>query len=418
MQTELSQFTTIIGMDWADKKHDVCVQATETRQRKSYQIQHKADKIDEWARSLYRRYGGPIAVALELSKGPIVSALQKYDFFVIFPIDPTTLANYRKAFTPSGAKDDPTDAELALDLLLCHPDRFQALKPQSVEMRTLMTLVEQRRRLMNDRVRLTNRLRNALKQYYPQALEWFDRIDTLLFCDFIKRWPSLAQARRARKATLEKFFHEHNMNRKALLERRVTAIKSAMRLTTDEAVIVPYRLQALTLVAQLEVALESIRIYDEEIAGLAPQHPDYGLFNTLPGAGPSLAPRLLVAFGEQRERFTSAADVQKYGGIAPVTQRSGQTTWIHWRWQCPTFLRQTFVEWAAQTINKSYWAGLYYYQQRAKGCSHQAAVRALAFKWIRILYRCWVTRTPYDEAKYLKALQERGSPLLKMAEAA
>jgi transposase len=418
MQTELSQFTTIIGMDWADKKHDVCVQATETRQRKSYQIQHKADKIDEWARSLYRRYGGPIAVALELSKGPIVSALQKYDFFVIFPIDPTTLANYRKAFTPSGAKDDPTDAELALDLLLCHPDRFQALKPQSVEMRTLMTLVEQRRRLMNDRVRLTNRLRNALKQYYPQALEWFDRIDTLLFCDFIKRWPSLAQARRARKATLEKFFHEHNMNRKALLGRRVTAIKSAMPLTTDEAVIVPYRLQALTLVAQLEVALESIRSYDEEIAGLAPQHPDYGLFNTLPGAGPSLAPRLLVAFGEQRERFTSAADVQKYGGIAPVTQRSGQTTWIHWRWQCPTFLRQTFVEWAAQTINKSYWAGLYYYQQRAKGCSHQSAVRALAFKWIRILYRCWVTRTPYDEAKYLKALQERGSPLLKMAEAA
>jgi len=405
-------------MDWADKKHDVCVQVTETRRRKTYQIQHKADKIDEWARSLYRRYGGPIAVALELSKGPIVSALQKYDFFVIFPIDPTTLANYRKAFTPSGAKDDPTDAELALDLLLCHPDRFQALKPQSVEMRTLMTLVEQRRRLMNDRVRLTNRLRNALKQYYPQALEWFDRIDTLLFCDFIKRWPSLAQARRARKATLEKFFHEHNMNRKALLERRVTAIKSAMPLTTDEAVIVPYRLQALTLVAQLEVALESIRIYDEEIAGLAPQHPDYGLFNTLPGAGPSLAPRLLVAFGEQRERFTSAADVQKYGGIAPVTQRSGQTTWIHWRWQCPTFLRQTFVEWAAQTINKSYWAGLYYYQQRAKGCSHQAAVRALAFKWIRILYRCWVTRTPYDEAKYLKALQERGSPLLKIAEAA
>jgi transposase len=418
MQMELSQFTAIIGIDWADKKHDICLQVTETGQRQMSQIAHKTDKIDEWARALQRRFGGRIAVALELSKGPLVSALQKYDFFVIFPIDPTTLANHRKTFTLSGAKDDPTDAEYALDLLLKHTEHFKALNPQSVEMRTLMTLVEQRRRLMNDRVRLTNRLRNALKQYYPQALEWFDRIDTLLFCDFIKRWPSLAQARRARKATLEKFFHEHNMNRKALLERRVTAIKSAMPLTMDEAVIVPYRLQALTLVAQLEVALESIKIYDEEIAGLAPQHPDYGLFNSLPGAGPSLAPRLLVAFGEQRERFASAAEVQKYGGIAPVTERSGQKSWIHWRWQCPTFLRQTFVEWAAQTINKSYWAGLYYYQQRAKGCSHQAAVRALAFKWIRILYRCWVTRTPYDEARCLKALQERGSPLLKIAEAA
>jgi len=418
MQTELSQFTALIGIDWADKKHDVCVQATASGKRQSYQVPHKAEKLDKWARSLQRQYGGPIAIVLELSKGPIVSALQKYDFFVIFPVDPTTLAGYRKAFRPSGAKDDPTDAELALDLLLCHSDHFQALTPQSVEMRTLMTLVEQRRRLMNDRVRLTNRLRNALKQYYPQALEWFDRIDTPLFCGFIKRWPSLAQARRARKATLERFFREHNMNRKALLERRMTAIKSAAPLTTDEAIILPYRLQALTLVAQLEVALASIRRYDDEIAALAPQHPDYDLFDRLPGAGPSLAPRLLVAFGEQRERYNKAAELQKYAGIAPVTERSGQSTWIHWRWQCPTFLRQTFVEWAAQTINKSYWAGLYYYQQRGKGCSHQAAVRALAFKWIRILYRCWVTRTPYDEAKYLKALQERGSPLLKMAQAA
>ena len=418
MQTELSGFKVIIGMDWADRKHDVCVQAMASGRRETYQVPHNAEKIDEWSQSLYRRYGGPIAVALELSKGPIVSALQKYDFIVIFPIDPTTLANYRKTFTLSGAKDDPTDAEYALELLLCHTDHFQPLRPQSVEMRTLMTLVEQRRRLTNDRVRITNRLRNALKQYYPQALEWFDHIDTRLFCDFINRWPSLAQARRARKATLEKFFHQHHVYRKALLERRVAAIKSAVPLTADEAVIVPYRLQALTLVAQLEVTLESIKAYDDEIASLAPQHPDYSLFNTLPGAGPSLAPRLLVAFGEQRDRFASAQELQKYAGIAPVTERSGQKTWIHWRWQCPTFLRQTFVEWAAQTINKSYWAGLYYYQQRAKGCSYQAAVRALAFKWIRILYRCWKTRTPYDEAKYLKALQERGSTLLMNAETA
>ncbi|MDH3768455.1 MAG: transposase, partial [Gammaproteobacteria bacterium] len=235
---------------------------------------------------------------------------------------------------------------------------------------------------------------------------------TVLFCDFIRRWPSLAQARRARRATFEKFFREHNMSRKPVLERRVKAIKSATPLTTDEAVIVPYRLQALTLVDQLEVALGSIRMYDNEIAALAPQHPDYDLFSALPGAGPLLAPRLLVAFGEQRDRFANAAEVQKYSGIAPVTERSGQKNWIHWRWQCPTFLRQTFVEWAAQTINKSYWAGLYYYQQRTKGCSYQAAVRALAFKWIRILYRCWKTRTPYDESRYLKALRDRGSPLL------
>jgi transposase len=412
MQMELSAFTAVIGIDWADKKHDVCVQALGSDERQFSRIPHQVDKIDEWAQAMYLRHGGQMAVALELSKGPIVSALRKYNFFVIYPINPTTLAKYRQTFNPSGAKDDPTDAELALDLLTSHPHHFQPLNPQSVEMRTLMTLVEQRRRLMNDRVRITNRLRDALKQYYPQALDWFDHIDTPLFCAFIRQWPSLTQVKRARRSTLEKFFHQHRLYRKPLLEQRIQAIKSAMPLTRDEAVIMPYRLQTLALVNQLEVALQSIGTYDDEIAMLAPQHPDYALFSCLPGAGPHLAPRLLVAFGEQRERFASAAEVQKYAGIAPVTERSGQKSWIHWRWQCPTFLRQTFVEWAAQTINKSYWAGLYYYQQRAKGCSYQAAVRSLAFKWIRILYRCWVTRTPYDENKYLKVLKKRGSPLL------
>ena len=418
MQTELSNYTAVIGIDWADKKHDVCIHVTATGEQELLQIPHRSEKIDEWARSLHRQYGGPMAVALELSKGPIVAALQKYDFFVLYPVNPSSLASYRRVFTPSGAKDDPTDAAYILNLLLRHPDEFQPLQPQSVEMRALMTLTEQRRRLMNDRVRLTNRLRNALKQYYPQALEWFDRIDTRLFCDFIKRWPTVVQARRARKATLETFFRAHNMNRKPLLEKRITAIKSAVPLTTDDGVVIPYRLLALTLVEQLETMLACLDSFDQEIATLAPQHPDHELFDGLPGAGPVYTPRLMVAFGEQRERFNNAAEVQKCGGIAPVTERSGQQLWIHWRWQAPTFLRQTFVEWAAQTINKSYWAGLYYYQQRAKGCSYQAAVRALAFKWIRILYRCWKTRTPYDEARYLKALQERGSPLLKTANAA
>ena len=412
MNTDLSQYTAVIGIDWADAKHDICVQACDSDAREFSQIVHKVEAIDEWAQSMYKRHGGQMAVALELSKGPIVSALQKYDFFVIYPINPTTLARYREAFNPSGAKDDPTDAELALDILLKHTSHFEPLNPQSIEMRMLMIMVEQRRLLVNDRIRSTNRLRNALKQYYPQTLDWFDHIDTFLFCAFIKQWPTFAQVKRARRTTLEKFFHQHKMYRKTVVERRVQSINSAQPLTRDEAIIKPYCLQVLTLIDQLEVTLNAISQYDKEISALAPQHADYELFSALPGAGPIYAPRLMVAFGEQRERFSNAAEVQKASGIAPVTARSGQKEWIHWRWQCPTFLRQTFVEWAAQTINKSYWAGLYYYQQRAKGCSYQAAVRALAFKWIRILYRCWVTRTPYDESKYLKALKDRGSPLL------
>ena len=144
----------------------------------------RSRRIDEWAKSLHRRFGGPIAVALELARGPIVAALQKYDFFVLFPINPSTLAKYREAFRPSRAKDDPTDAELALELLLRHPERFAPLRPQSVAMRSLLSLVEQRRELVGDKTRFTNRLCDTLKQYYPQALEWFEERDTVLFCDF------------------------------------------------------------------------------------------------------------------------------------------------------------------------------------------------------------------------------------------
>ena len=411
-------FTAYVGIDWANSKHDVCIQSADGGKREFDVILHQVEQIDEWAHALHRRFGSPIAVAVELCKGPIVSALQKYDFFVIFPVNPTTLAKYREAFTPSRAKDDPTDAELAVDLILRHPERFRPLQPQSVAMRTLATLVEQRRRLVGDKTRLTNRLRVALKQYYPQALDWFEQLDTPLFCDFLARWPTLQQARRARKNTLKRFFNEHNMRFEHVLEARLTSIKVATPLTLDEAVILPYRLQALVLVEQLRVALDAIKQFDKEIERVATRHVDYVLFSELPGAGPSLAPRLLVAFGEQRERYKSAAEVQKYAGVAPVTERSGNKHWVHWRWQCPTFLRQTFVEWAAQTINKSFWAGEYYRQQRAKGCTYQASVRALAFKWIRILYRCWQTRTPYNESVYLKALERRGSPLLKQIGAA
>jgi transposase len=412
-----TSFTAFIGIDWADTKHDICIQSADD-EREFDVISHQVERIDEWAHTMRQRFGSPIAVAVELSKGPIVYALQKHDCFVIFPVNPTTLAKYREAFQPSRAKDDPTDAELAVDLILRHSARFKPLQPQSVEIRMLASLVEQRRNLVDDKIRITNRLRVALKQYYPQMLEWFDHIDTPLFCDFLTRWPTLVQIKRARKSTLRKFFHEHNMRFEYVLERRLNAIKTATPLTLDEAVVVPHRLQALVYVEQLRVMLNAIKRFDIEIESVAKQHEDYALFTALPGAGPSLAPRLLVAFGEQRERYKSAAEIQKYSGVAPVTERSGKKHWVHWRWQCPTFLRQTFVEWAAQTINKSYWAGEFYRQQRAKGSTYQAAVRALAFKWIRILYRCWQTRTPYDEVVYLKALERRGSPLLTAAKVA
>jgi transposase len=414
MKQQVSEvFAACIGLDWADAKHDVCLQAAGTAQREFLHLEHSPEAINAWVQTLRTRFNGqPVAVCLELTKGPIVSALRHYDFLVLFPINPLTVAKYREAFTPSRAKDDPTDAELQVEILLKHRDKLTPLSPQSPTMRALAQLVEHRRRLIGDKVRLTNRLTSALKNSFPQVLQWLPEKDTVIFCDFLSRWPTLKAAQLARRTTLEGFFRAHHVRSTDLIATRIEAIKNARALTTDDGVIAPNVLLVHALVAQLRVTLQAITDFDNAIAQRAQDHPDFPLFDALPGAGAVFAPRLLVAFGEQRERFASADELQKYAGIAPVTERSGKKSWVHWRLQCPKFLRQTFVEWAAESTRHSFWAQVYYQQQREKGKAHQAAVRALAFKWIRILYRCWQERIPYDEAIYLQALKRRNAPLL------
>lgn len=407
-------FAAFVGIDWADAKHDVCLQTAGSAKREYFQLEHTPEAIDAWVTTLRTRFNSqPVAICLELNKGPLVSALRTYDFLVLFPINPLTLARYREAFTPSRAKDDPTDAALQLELLLTHRDKLQPLQPQSPAMRALAQLVEHRRRVVGDTVRITNRLTSTLKNYFPHVLHWFQEKDTAIFCDFLSRWPTLKAAQLARRSTLETFFREHHVRYADVIAQRIQAIKSATPLTTDEGVIAPNALLVQALVAQLRVTLQAIADFDTAIAQCAQNHPDFSLFQALPGAGPVFASRRLVAFGEQRERYASAAELQKYAGIAPVTERSGKKSWVHWRLQCPKFLRQTFVEWAAESIRHSFWAQVYYQQQRDQGKAHQAAVRALAFKWIRILYRCWQERTPYDESVYLQALNHRGSSLIQ-----
>uniref|UniRef100_UPI000970C905 transposase n=1 Tax=Colwellia sp. UCD-KL20 TaxID=1917165 RepID=UPI000970C905 len=253
------------------------------------------------------------------------------------------------------------------------------------------------------------------KNYYPHVLDWFKEKDTQVFCDFILRWPSLEQIKRARKQTLVDFFNQHNSRYPAVNEKRIKAIKQAEALTTDKAIILPNLLLVECLTAQLKQLMLAIERFDSEIKSIYKHHKDRFIFDSLPGAGPQMAPRLLAAMGSNRERYQSSEEIQKYAGIAPVTERSGKKEWIHWRYSCTTFLRQTFVEWAGQSVRYSFWAKAYYEQQKCKGKPHNTIIRALAFKWIRILFRCWKTKTAYDESTYLEALKRKGSPLLKYA---
>ena len=187
-------------------------------------------------------------------------------------------------------------------------------------------------------------------------------------------------------------------------------IKNALALTTDQAVVSVAVLQLRQLLDQLRVFHEHVALFDAQIKTVFTAHPEASLFRNLPGAGAQLAPRLCVAFGTIRGLYPDPSSLQKLAGVAPVREKSGPQLWTHWRWLAPVFLRQTFVEWAGQTVMYSDWAKVYDQRMKAKGKAHQAIWRALAFKWIRILWKCWQDRTPYDEARYLKQLTQRQSP--------
>ena len=408
-------YVAYIGIDWADRKHDIALYDCASGTWQEYIIKTRPQDLLDWVNQLRTRYGdGKIAVGMEQKRGPLLYALCQYDNLVLFPINPRTVANYRKAFQPSRAKSDPVDARLLVELMRKHPEKLELWVAGCPQTRALRQWVESRRMLVGEKVRLTNRITASLKSYFPQVLDWFDDKDTLVFCAFMEQFPTVTAAQSATPEQLTQFFRAHQAGRKTAIARRIQQIQEAgPPLTRDESIVVPAQALTLALIGLLKVILGQLTDFNAKIATLFETLPDADLFSSLPGAGPHLAPRLLVAFGAERDRFTSAQAFMSYVGIAPVKEESGKKCWVHWRWSCPIFLRQTFVEWVNQSRRFSSWAQAFYQQQKQAGKTHQKAIRALAYKWGRILWRCWQDNTPYDEQKYLTALIRKKSPLIK-----
>lgn len=334
------ELAAYIGLDWADARHDVALQEAGSRSIERRRIDHTPEALNEWIAELRHRFGsGPVGICLELSRGPLIYALlQHADFLMLYPVNPKSLKRFRETFAPAGPKDDPEDAELALELLAKHGDRLKPWKPDTPETRALQRLVEARRNAVDLRTQLTQQLRATLKDYFPQAMDWTGELSGPMACDFLRKWPTLEAAQRSRHETVRRFYYGHRCRRGDVIEKRIEEIRVAVPLTRDSAIIETSVLTVQMLVEQLRALGSSIKRYDEEIEKRCQTHPDADLFSALPGAGAALAPRLLAAFGTDRKRFDSATTLQQYSGIAPVVERSGRTCIVHWRWAAPTFL--------------------------------------------------------------------------------
>lgn len=407
----MAEYAALVGLDWADQKHDLCWRDTQTGKIHTRVLEHRPERINEWVCELMAKYpGGRIAVCLEQSRGAVVHALMGYAAVDLYPINPVTLSEYRKAFSPSGAKDDPSDAALLLELLERHPEALKVWQPDTEETRLLHSFCEDRRKAVDLRTTLCNSLRSKLKEYFPQALKLVSEdLSCELSCAFLMKWPRFEAVAAARPETVRRFYYAQQSRSEQCILRRLELIATSRPLCTDAAVTEAAIMWVRTLIPQIRALNRAIMNYDQRIDELFKAHPDRFIFRSFPGAGKQLAPRLLTAFGTNRSRYAKAVDAATYIGVAPVIERSGKQEWVHWRWHCPKFLRQTAVEFACHSIGFSEWAKIYYEEQLKRGKGHQAAVRALAFKWIRIIFRCWQQRTPYDEVKYTASLQRHGS---------
>jgi transposase len=410
-------YDLVIGLDRSDKKADLCLLHVATGERRSVVIDTAPEALWEWLAELRQQHpAARVGLCLEQPAVHLIPFLEAYAWITLHPINPITLQKYREAFVTSRAKDDTQDAAYLADLLRNHHAQLPVWAPEDSATRSLQQLVGHRRAVVDERTGLTNRLIALLKQYYPQALTLCgEDLWRPLATAFLLKWPSLQRVQKAKPATLKTFYYLHGSRSTKRQAARLALVAKAVAVTDETAVIESFVLRVQLVCRQLQLVQRSITEFDRQIAAAYAAHPDRVIFASLPGAGPVLGPRLLASLGANRERFAqSATELQRYTGVAPVTKRSGGSCYIHRRYCCPKFHRQSFHEYAKESVLWSRWAGAYYLQQRTKGCPHHTAVRALAFKWQRIIWRCWQDRKPYAEAKYEAALRQAKSPLVTL----
>jgi transposase len=401
-----------IGIDWADQAHD-CYIIDEAGEGQHQQLQQTPEAIEQWVTQMREIAGGkPIAIMLEQSKGPLIYALMFRPDVILYPINPKQFARYRESYPGGDGKSDRSDARYLARML---KERIHTLKPWIADdqaTRRLANLSEQRRKIVNDQVAARQQLIAHLKAYFPVLLQLFGNRSQLgLLLDMIGRWSDPRKLRRADRQLVDRVLREHGIKDQQEREELIARLRSATLLTSDTAIIEPLSMACQLLAKQIQASRKTVQEFDKQIEQALKDHPEGELFTNLRGAGPTLAARLLCAFGSQKDRWDNADDLASFAGIAPVTRQSGKSLVVLQRWACPSYLKQTFHEFADSARKWCPWSKARYRQLRAGGMKHNAAIRKIARSWIRILYRVWQTGQQFDCDRYLSGLLRRNPEL-------
>ena len=407
-----ARLTHFGGFDWGGAEHQF---VAVDRQGQIVLSLRFANDAQGWALFRQRVAALPaLGVAIETSCGPAVERLVDLGLGV-YPMNPKAAERYRDRKAPSGAKDDTLDAWSFADALRTDGHGWRPLLPQDPLTTELRLLCRDEVKLIEQRTALVNQLRAALCEYYPAALAAFDDWTAEGPWRFVIAFPDPPALAKAGKRKWEKFLHAHKLYRPQTAERRMAAFAAALAFASpNPAVTRAKSLLAVTVAKQLCLLESQLEEYRRRVVQLFHDHPDHDCFGSLPGAGAKIAPRLLAELGANRAVFATAEALQNYAGTSPVTRQSGRSRIVVLRRACNKTLRATVHLWADLSRRSCVWAETYYQQKRAGGMNHTAALRCLGQRWVKILWKMWQTRKPYDEALHTRNQTEHGSWVVRL----
>jgi transposase len=392
-----------MGIDWSDSKHDICVLDPSGNIIREFDItnDHQGFNI---LRKRITRLGEEIEINIERSDGLLVDWLIR-NGHTVYLTPPTSLHHRR----PRRSKDDKGDAYLLAHLLRIKDNECRLVTSRSDLVEELRQLLRAYDDMVKEQRRHGNRLTYLLKQYYPSALQLFSRPYCLIALAFLEKYPTPQVAKTANVDDLRQFLRDNHYSGKPVEDKAVEMFNLLQVPALTATVQTGFMIHVQILIPLLRHIYHSRTDLRKRIVKAAPNHPDMGWWNTIPGAQKLTGARLLAWIGDDRERFPNPNTLQATAGTVPVTRRSGKSRSVEFRYACSHKLRKAIDDLARQSIKKSSWAKEYYNEQVNRGHGSARSFRALGNRWLSIIWKLWQTQTPYDEQIHL-ANRARNKP--------
>jgi transposase len=397
--------SVFVGIDWAAQTHAVCVLDQAGKRVTAFEIAHTAEGFDQLTTRL-RRLGVPaeLPVAIERPDGRLVDHLLEAGHPVT-PVSPNAIKAWREAEVLSGAKTDASDAMVIAEYLRLRRHHLRVLAPFSAQTRALRAVVRTRTDLVEQRVAAANQLSACLDAFWPGALAVFADIESEIALAFLERYPTPESAQGLGEARMRAFCVKHGYCGRRPAAELVARLRAAPAGLVDAVEADARRDAVLAMVRVLRALNAAIKDLDRSVVAHLGEHPDAEVFTSLPRSGQINAAQVLAEWGDCRPAYDSPDAVAALAGAAPVTKQSGKHHAVHFRWACNKRFRAAITTFADNSRHASPWAAKVYADARARGCDHPHAIRILARAWIRVIWACWITQTPYDPARHGNAVR-------------